>query len=72
MILFRTTRLDELGIRLRYLTAHQLEAAVSGLFPRAQVLPFGSSANGFGRQGCDLDLVLQLDQQSEQVSNGFV
>ncbi|KAG8264853.1 hypothetical protein J6590_004886 [Homalodisca vitripennis] len=65
-LLYQATRLDELGVRLRYITAHQLELAVSGLFPRAQVLLFGSSVNGFGRQGCDLDLVLQLDQGSEE------
>ncbi|XP_054271458.1 poly(A) RNA polymerase, mitochondrial [Macrosteles quadrilineatus] len=65
-LVYGATRLDDLGVRLRYLTAHQLEAAVSGLFPRAQVRLFGSSVNGFGRQGCDLDLVLQLDNRSEE------
>uniref|UniRef100_A0A1B6MF47 Poly(A) RNA polymerase, mitochondrial n=1 Tax=Graphocephala atropunctata TaxID=36148 RepID=A0A1B6MF47_9HEMI len=65
-LLYEATRLDELGVRLRFVTAHQLEVAVSGLFPRAQVLLFGSSVNGFGRRGCDLDLVLQLDQWSEE------
>lgn len=66
-LLYSATKLDDLGVRLRYITAHQVEATVSGLFPRAKVHLFGSSVNGFGRQGCDLDLVLQLDQQNEEV-----
>lgn len=66
-LLHRATQLDDLGVRLRYVTAHQLELAVSGLFPRAHIRLFGSSVNGFGRQGCDLDLVLQLDSRTEEV-----
>ncbi|KAF0291378.1 Poly(A) RNA polymerase, mitochondrial [Amphibalanus amphitrite] len=54
------TRLTELGARLRYFTCELLERALAGLFPAARVRPFGSSANGFGRHDCDVDLILEL------------
>lgn len=52
--------MGELGTRLRFLTARQLQTALSGAFPFCKALPFGSSVNSFGKAGCDLDLVLQL------------
>lgn len=57
-ILLKRTEIDELGTRLRFLTARQVELGVSGLFRDIHACPFGSSVNGFGRSGCDLDLVL--------------
>lgn len=65
MILYNSTALDDLGIRLRYLAAQQLQNAIAGMFPTAYAHPFGSSVNGFGKKGCDLDLILRL--QSEEV-----
>ncbi|XP_071448485.1 poly(A) RNA polymerase, mitochondrial-like [Hetaerina americana] len=59
--LYNLSCLDDLGTRLRFLTARQLELALRGIFPKAKALPFGSSVNGYGRKGCDLDLSLQLD-----------
>ncbi|CAG2057787.1 unnamed protein product [Timema podura] len=59
-ILYCSSALDDLGIRLRFLTALQLELALNGLFPLITALPFGSSVSGFGKVGCDLDLVLHL------------
>lgn len=47
-------------MRLRFLTARQVEMCLLGLFPNAIAYPFGSSVNGFGKMGCDLDLVLRL------------
>ncbi|KAF4525477.1 hypothetical protein B566_EDAN004889 [Ephemera danica] len=64
-ILHESTCLGDLGSRLRFLTARQIEMALSGMFPYVRALPFGSSVNGFGRAGCDLDLVLQLGGQEE-------
>ncbi|XP_014258882.1 poly(A) RNA polymerase, mitochondrial-like [Cimex lectularius] len=58
-ILFETTKLGELGTRLRFLTARQLELPFTGLFPHCAAIPFGSSVNSFGRHGCDVDLVFQ-------------
>ena len=60
MRLHELTRLTELGARLRYFTCELLERALAGLFPSARLRPFGSSANGFGRFDCDVDLVLEL------------
>ncbi|XP_019881719.2 poly(A) RNA polymerase, mitochondrial isoform X2 [Aethina tumida] len=60
------TKLNDIGSRLRYLTVKQIEAAMSGLFPNAVAMPFGSSVNGCGKMGCDLDLVLRLDDTKEK------
>ncbi len=60
-ILYKSTTLNDLGIRLRFLAARQIETSISGIFPRAQSCIFGSSVNGYGKMGCDLDLILQLN-----------
>ncbi|KAJ8941745.1 hypothetical protein NQ314_010289 [Rhamnusium bicolor] len=59
------TKLNDVGIRLRYLTARQIENAVSGMFPSACAYPFGSSVNGYGKMSCDLDLLLRLIDDKE-------
>ncbi|XP_069703599.1 poly(A) RNA polymerase, mitochondrial isoform X1 [Periplaneta americana] len=61
LVLHRATALNDLGSRLRFLTARQIELALAGLFPHVKALPFGSSVNGFGRATCDLDVVLLPD-----------
>ena len=60
-LLWRSTMMSEVSTRLRYLLGRQLELALAGLFPRAQVLPFGSSVNGFGSSSSDQDMCLVLD-----------
>ncbi|XP_017963555.1 poly(A) RNA polymerase, mitochondrial isoform X1 [Drosophila navojoa] len=60
-LLYEQTRLNELGVRMRFLAALQVEQAISGMFPDALAQPFGSSVNGFGKMGCDLDLILRFD-----------
>lgn len=62
--LYNRTRLNELAIRLRFMAAMQIEAVVSSMFPSAKALPFGSSMNGCGRMGSDLDLVLSFDEKN--------
>lgn len=62
-LLYDSTKLNDVGIRLRFLAAYQVQQAISGMFPLANALPFGSSVNGFGKMGCDLDLILRLDQE---------
>lgn len=62
-ILYKFTKLNNLGTRLRFLAAYQVQQAIVGMFPKANALPFGSSVNGFGKMGCDLDLILRLDQE---------
>jgi poly(A) RNA polymerase, mitochondrial len=65
-ILLNSTCLNEVGIRLRFLAAMQVERSVSGMFPDAMALPFGSSVNGFGKQGCDLDLILRVHAENHK------
>lgn len=62
--LYEKTRLNDLAIRLRFLAALQIEATVSCIFPSAKALPFGSSVNGFGRMGSDLDVVLSFEEKN--------
>lgn len=57
--LYRNTCLNELGTRLRFLAVQQLENILSSIFPHARAYPFGSSVNGFGKLGSDLDVVFQ-------------
>lgn len=61
LLLYNATCLNEIGARLRFLTANQIEVAIIGLFPQAQCIPFGSSVNGFGKVSCDLDIAVKLD-----------
>lgn len=63
LFLYENTKLNDLGTRLRFLTARQVELAVVGMFPEAVTYPFGSSINGYGKMGCDLDLILRLDSK---------
>lgn len=56
--LLKHTQLNDIGTRLRFLTAMQIENALKGIFPLSKVLPFGSSVNSFGKIGSDIDLVL--------------
>lgn len=59
-MLYDSTKLNDVGTRLRFLTAIQIENCLCGMFPNSAVYPFGSSVNGFGKNNCDLDLVLRL------------
>ena len=43
------------------MVCRQMELALRGMFPRAAVLPFGSSVNSFGQKTGDQDMVLILD-----------
>lgn len=60
-LLYENTRLNEISIRLRFLGALQIQRALNGLFLNHTVLPFGSTVNGFGRLGCDLDMILHYN-----------
>ncbi|KAJ8719856.1 hypothetical protein PYW08_012031 [Mythimna loreyi] len=57
-LLYDRTILNDLGARLRYMVARQIECVLESLYANIAVRPFGSSINGFGKMGCDLDLVL--------------
>jgi len=64
--LWRMSSMTEHSSRLRFLVGRQVEMALSGMFPRAEVLPFGSSVNGFGSCSSDQDMFLVLDPPRDQ------
>lgn len=55
--LYDMLKITDLDIRLRFFTAEQISYYLSRLFYNISVIPFGSSVNGFGQIGCDLDLL---------------
>ena len=59
--LWKVSNMTDTSLRLRFLVCRQLELAISGMFPHAEVLPFGSAINGFGTCSSDQDMVLDLD-----------
>lgn len=68
-LLYEHTRLTDLSIRLKYITALQAQTIINEfldeIFPNAKVYPFGSTVNGFGKIGCDLDMALKYDDVSK-------
>ncbi|CAG9863317.1 unnamed protein product [Phyllotreta striolata] len=70
--LHELTRLNDVGVRLRFLTALQIENAITGMFPHATAYPFGSSVNGYGKTGCDLDLFLKLSNDKRHDNGRLV
>lgn len=72
-LLYENTRLDDLSVRLRFLGALQIQRALSGMFLNHAVLPFGSTVNGFGKLGCDLDMILHYnsDDNSFKLPNDY-
>lgn len=70
---WRLNNMTETSLRLRFLVCRQVELAISGMFPQAHVLPFGSAINGFGRSSSDQDMILLLDtQKPENVESRLV
>lgn len=68
-ILHGATCLNDIGKRLRFLAVRQLESSLQGMFPQAVAYPFGSSVNGYGKMGCDLDVILDLDSEAGSKQN---
>ncbi|KAJ8720434.1 hypothetical protein PYW07_012477 [Mythimna separata] len=69
-LLYDRTMLNDLGARLRYMVARQIECVLESLYANIAVRPFGSSINGFGKMGCDLDLVLTNTVTDEMCQPG--
>ncbi|KAL5275066.1 MTPAP family protein [Megaselia abdita] len=71
-IIVSKTQLSDLSIRLRYLAAHQIEKTFKEIIPSCKAYPFGSSVNGFGKMGCDLDMILKIDNKQADTSSRLV
>ncbi|XP_078034264.1 mitochondrial poly(A) polymerase isoform X2 [Augochlora pura] len=72
LLLYKTLKLSDIDIRLRYYTAYQLYYALSRLFPTISILPFGSSVSGLGQLGCDLDLICTFANSSKVPSDCYM
>ncbi|XP_030630842.1 poly(A) RNA polymerase, mitochondrial [Chanos chanos] len=59
--LMEAYQLTEDNVRLRFLVCSLLRDIAAAYFPECTIRPFGSSVNGFGKLGCDLDMFLDLD-----------
>ena len=68
--LYNGLKITDLDIRLRFYTANLISYYLSMLFPNVHVVPFGSSVNGFGQVGCDLDLLCKTTMDHRKVLNG--
>ncbi len=55
------TELGSISTRIRFLACQQIELCLAGLFAKAEVLPFGSSVNSFGKRNSDLDMIVVFD-----------
>ena len=68
-LLYEHTQLTDLSVRLKFISALQAQVIINEyldeIFPNAKVYPFGSTVNGFGKMGCDLDMALRFDRQTE-------
>ncbi|XP_055006795.1 poly(A) RNA polymerase, mitochondrial [Boleophthalmus pectinirostris] len=69
MSLTEAHSLTEENSRLRFLVCSLLNDISAAYFPESSIRPFGSSVNGFGKLGCDLDMFLDLDAISAGSSN---
>uniref|UniRef100_A0A3Q3AUX7 Mitochondrial poly(A) polymerase n=1 Tax=Kryptolebias marmoratus TaxID=37003 RepID=A0A3Q3AUX7_KRYMA len=72
--LTKAYQLTEENSRLRFLVCSLLKDIAAAYFPECTIRPFGSSVNGFGKLGCDLDMFLDLDSISGvclQPKSGF-
>ncbi|XP_029935687.1 poly(A) RNA polymerase, mitochondrial [Myripristis murdjan] len=54
-------QLTEENVHLRFLVCSLVKDIAAAYFPECIIRPFGSSVNGFGKLGCDLDMFLDLD-----------
>lgn len=64
MSLTEAHQLTEENSRLRFLVCSLLKDIAAAYFPECIIKPFGSSVNGFGKLGCDLDMFLDLNDVS--------
>uniref|UniRef100_A0A6J0U772 Poly(A) RNA polymerase, mitochondrial n=1 Tax=Pogona vitticeps TaxID=103695 RepID=A0A6J0U772_9SAUR len=62
LMLTEMYQLTEENTRLRFLVCSLVQDITEAYFPNCTVKPFGSSVNTFGKLGCDLDMLLDLDE----------
>lgn len=64
-LLYQHTCMNDLLSRLKFIGAMQAQRIVNffmpTIFPNARIYPFGSTLNGYGRMGSDLDIALRFD-----------
>lgn len=64
-LLYQHTCMNDLLTRLKFIGAMQAQRIVNfflpTIFPNARIYPFGSTLNGYGRMGSDLDMALRFD-----------
>ncbi|XP_073684759.1 poly(A) RNA polymerase, mitochondrial [Garra rufa] len=54
-------QLTEENVSLRFLVCSLLQDIAGAYFPECIIRPFGSTVNSFGKLGCDVDMILDLD-----------
>lgn len=66
LLMYEHTGVNELATRLKFMGLIEAETIVNhfmpSIFPNARIHPFGSTLNGFGQRGCDLDMILHHDK----------
>lgn len=64
-LLYQHTCMNDLLTRLKFIGVMQTQRIVNffmpTIFPNARIYPFGSTLNGYGRMGSDLDMALRFD-----------
>ena len=68
-VLYKKLRITEIETRLRFFMCSLLEESLKGILHQTTITPFGSSVNSFGRFDCDLDMVLELENEERKVTH---
>ncbi|XP_076455791.1 poly(A) RNA polymerase, mitochondrial-like [Babylonia areolata] len=60
---------QDIGYRLRFFVCSVIKDLIRTSMPFCRVEPFGSSSNGFGWDGCDLDMMVTLRPPDLQINS---
>lgn len=76
-LLYQHTCINDTLTRLKFIGAMQVQRIINQfmptIFPKAQIYPFGSTLNGYGRMGSDLDVAMRYDMTgSTKMDEGSV